>query len=128
MALGVIRSAIEEREEKACLEGSLGGSSGVLEREKGGIHTGRFHPGGELLVCWSSLCRTVVDVGSGGDGRVVEWRREESEEKFEEAIATEFVGVVKIINGAAPLRSHSRWERCREILVKEGLARDGSGS
>ena len=69
MALGVTRSAIEEREEKACLERSLGGVSGVWEGE-GWLHTGRFHQGGGLLVCWSTLCSAVVDVGSGGDGRV----------------------------------------------------------
>ena len=43
-----------------------------------------------------------------------EWRREEWEEEFEEAMATEFGEVVKIINGAGPLRS--RRERCRGYL------------
>ena len=40
-------------------------------------HTDRFHPGGELSVCWSTLCWTVVDVDSSGDTRVEEWRREQ---------------------------------------------------
>ena len=48
-----------------------------------------------------------MDEGINGDGKVEEWRREGKEEEFEEAIATRFVEVVKIINGAAPLRSRS---------------------
>lgn len=47
-------------------------------------------------------------MGSGGDGRIEEWRREKQGEESEEAIATKFVDIVKIINGEAPLRSHSR--------------------
>ena len=53
-----------------------------------------------------------------------EWRREEWEEEFEEAMATEFGEVVKIINGAGPLRS--RRERCRGFLVL-GRIRLGAG-
>ena len=48
-----------------------------------------------------------MDEGINGDGKVEERRREGKEEEFEEAIATRFVEVVKIINGAAPLRSRS---------------------